>query len=45
MDPVGIALNSLGPSAQFIEALRSGPQQALAIEPVPWDEEAWEAWR
>jgi protease-4 len=45
MDPIGIALNSLGPSVQFIEALRASPQQALAIEPVPWDEDAWEAWR
>ena len=44
-DPVGMALEAVGPSGQFIEAIRAAPQQALALEPVPWDSDAWKDWR
>jgi protease-4 len=45
IEPIDIVLGTLGPSAQFVEALRAAPLQALALEPVPWDPAAWEAWR
>ena len=45
VDPIGIAMGAVGPSAQFVEALRAEPLRALALEPVPWDPQAWEDWR
>lgn len=45
IEPIDVALSTLGPSAQFVEALRASPLQALALEPVPWDLAAWESWR
>ena len=44
-DPVGLALEAVGPSGQFGEAIRASPEQALALEPVPWDSDAWQDWR
>lgn len=44
-DPVGLALEAVGPSGQFVEAIRTNPEQALALEPIPWDSDAWQDWR